>query len=88
MPRAYRIELTRAAERDLRGLSRDVLRRVDRKLQALSNDPRPHGSKKLEGSANTYRVRVGDYRILYEIEDTAILVLVVRVGHRREAYER
>ena len=88
MPRAYRIELTRAAERDLRGLSRDVLRRVDRKIQALSNDPRPHGSKKLEGSANTYRVRVGDYRILYEIEDTAILVLVVRVGHRREAYER
>jgi mRNA interferase RelE/StbE len=88
LPRAYRIELTRAAERDLRGLSRDVLRRVDRKIQALSNDPRPHGAKKLEGRANTYRVRVGDYRILYEVEDTAILVLVVRVGHRREVYER
>lgn len=88
MPREYRVELTRAAERDLRGLSRDVLRRVDRKIQALANDPRPHGAKKLEGSANTYRVRVGDYRILYEIEDAAILVLVVRVGHRREIYAR
>ena len=69
-------------------MSRDVLRRVDRKIQALSNDPRQHGAKKLEGSANTYLVRVGDYRILYEIEDAAILVLVVRVGHRREIYAR
>ena len=88
MAREYRIELTRAAERDLRGLPRDVLRRVDRRILALANDPRPRGARKLEGTANTYRVRVGDYRILYEIEDAAILVLVVRVGHRREIYAR
>lgn len=87
MPRrVYRVELTRSAERDLRRLPRHVLKRIDRKILGLADDPWPGGVKKLQGSESTYRIRVGDYRILYEVEDEAILVLVVRVRHRREVY--
>ncbi len=95
--RVYQIELTRSAERDLHALPGDIFRRIDRKIQffrridrkieALANDPRPNRVKKLQGSENSYRVRVGDYRILYEVEDAAVLVLIVRVAHRREVYD-
>jgi mRNA interferase RelE/StbE len=83
---AYRVELTPAAQRDLRSLDRPVLRRVDAKIRALAEDPRPHGAEKLAGEAEIYRIRVGDYRILYQIEDALVRVLVVRVRHRREVY--
>ena len=84
--RTYQVEFTRAADRDIRRLERDVLRRIKQKTQALADNPRPDGVVKLQGGEKTYRVRVGDYRILYELEDEAFLVLVVRVAHRREVY--
>lgn len=86
MPSPYRIELTRAAERDLRGLEKATLRRVDSAIQALADNPRPDGVVKLKGGTDEYRIRVGAYRILYLIEDDAVLVTVVRVGHRRDVY--
>jgi len=86
MSRTFRIELTRSAERELRALPRDVLRRVDRAIQGLRIEPRPNGCRKLQGSTSLFRIRVGDYRIVYELEDQAVLVLVIRVRHRREAY--
>lgn len=55
-------------------------------ITALEQDPRPSGCKKLRGATNTYRIRSGDYRVVYTIEDAELLVLVVRVGHRREVY--
>jgi mRNA interferase RelE/StbE len=71
----------------MRSLPKRDLRRVDARIQTLAVDPLPRGSLKLEGAmANWYRLRVGVYRILYETQDDAILVLVLRVRHRREAY--
>jgi mRNA interferase RelE/StbE len=83
---AYRVELTPAAQRDLRSLDRPVLRRIDAKIRSLAEEPRPHGVEKLAGDSEVYRVRVGDYRILYQIDDAVLVVLVVRVRHRREVY--
>ena len=82
----YRVELTRAAQRDLTALPKRDLRRIDVRLLALAEDPYPPGVEKLSGSEGLFRVRVGDYRILYQVEDDRLVVLVVRIRHRREAY--
>lgn len=84
----YQVRLTPAAQRDLDALDRPVLRRIDAKILALAQDPRPSGVQKLTGEGDLYRVRVGDYRILYTIEDAALVVLIVRVRHRSEVYRR
>jgi mRNA interferase RelE/StbE len=81
-----RVELTPAAQRDLRSLDRPVLRRIDARIRSLAEEPRPPGAEKLAGESEVYRVRVGDYRILYQIHDAVLTVLVVRVRHRREVY--
>lgn len=78
--------MTRAAERDLRALPEQALKRVDASILSLARNPRPDGVKKLRGAESLYRVRVGDYRIIYEIQDRAILIVIVRVRHRGEAY--
>lgn len=82
----YRIEVTPAAERALRRLPRDVLRRIDARILALSQDPYPPGAEKLQGEEAFFRIRVGDYRILYLVQHHRLVVVVVRVGHRREIY--
>ena len=82
----YRIELTRAAERDLDALPNHIFRRIDAHIRALAKTPRPHGVEKLAGRANRYRIRVSAYRVIYEIHDPVLVVLVVRIGHRREIY--
>jgi mRNA interferase RelE/StbE len=82
----YKIVLTSAARRDLRSLPRSIVRRVDAKLLGLGKDPRPQDAKKLRDRDELLRVRVGDYRILYRVEDDRLVVLVVRIGHRREVY--
>jgi mRNA interferase RelE/StbE len=78
--------LTRAAERGLAGLPKKDLRRVDARILALADDPRPPSSKKLEGVGNLYRIRSGDYRIIYQVEDARLVVIVVDVGNRRDVY--
>ena len=83
---AYRVELTGRAARDLRGLPRDEQKRIARKIDALAGDPRPHGYKKLEGSDDLYRIRVGNYRVIYSVEDEVLVVLVIRIGDRRDVY--
>lgn len=88
MTRRYRIELKPSAERAFMALPREVRRRLDRRLLALESDPRPPGTKALAGEAGVYRLRVGDYRVLYEVHDDRILVLVLAVGHRRDIYRR
>jgi mRNA interferase RelE/StbE len=82
----YRVFLERAAEKALRRLSADVHDRVITAIQDLATNPRPPGCRKLVGSGNDWRIRVGDYRVLYEIADTIRIVRVNRVGHRREIY--
>ena len=85
-PRRYEILLTRAAERGLASLSKSELRRVDAKIQGLAEIPRPPGVKKLEGADDLYRIRCGDYRIVYQIEVARLVIVVVNVGHRRDIY--
>jgi len=82
----YRVEITPAAQRELSKLPKNVQKRVDERIQALAENPRPPGSKKLEGEDGFHRIRVGDYRIVYQIKDKVLLVLVIRIGNRREVY--
>lgn len=84
---AYRVEFTTAAAREVRKLDPQVRRRILTALGELEHDPRPHGVRKLAGYDNAWRIRVGDYRALYEVIDERVLVTVFRVGHRREVYE-
>ncbi len=78
--------MERAAEKDLRRLSDEVHDRIIEGISALSSDPRPSGAKKLSGSKAGYRIRIGHYRVLYEIADSVRIVRVYRVAHRRDAY--
>ena len=84
---AYRLELKPAARRSLRKLPQDMQKRVARKLETLARNPRPAGAEKLKGLPDLYRLRVGDYRVLYQIQETILLVLVVQLGHRRKIYK-
>jgi mRNA interferase RelE/StbE len=79
--------LSPAAVRDLAALDKPAQRRVVARIEALASNPRPPGVTKLQGEANAWRIRVGDYRVLYTIEDGRRVVLVVRIGHRREVYK-
>lgn len=82
----YRVLLERAAEKDLKSLSSKLHNQVIATLQRLAKNPRPSGCRQLTGADNDWRVRVGDYRIVYEIDDTDQNVRVNRVRHRREVY--
>ncbi len=84
-PRKYRVEYTTAAARQVRKLEPGIRRRILTAIEALTDDPRPPGTKALQGSAG-YRLRIGDYRALYLIEDGTVTVLVFRVAHRGEVY--
>ena len=82
----YRILLERSAERDLRRLSAEMHERVIAAIRSLAANPRPPGCRKLTGSQHDWRIRVGDYRVVYEIADDIRVVRVNRVRHRREVY--
>ncbi|MBW1683082.1 MAG: type II toxin-antitoxin system RelE/ParE family toxin [Deltaproteobacteria bacterium] len=82
----YEVFLERRAERDLKRLPPDVFQRIIPFLKALSQDPKPAGCRKLVGSKNDWRIRVGDYRIIYEIDTKEKTVSVMRVRHRKDAY--
>jgi len=87
---AYRIVLTPAAEKDLQKLSKPNLRKVDRQIRALAGNPRSAAAKKLSGKSKEriYRVRVGDYQILYQIHDEVVTIIVIRVRKRDQAYRK
>lgn len=84
---SYEIKWAGPALRELRKLDKQTARRVLRAVTGLAADPRPAGVRALSGQpAGTMRLRVGDYRVVYVIEDEQIRILVVRVAHRREVY--
>ena len=82
----YEVYIEQAAEKDLKALPVEYFRNVIRRIQALSNNPHPSGCRKIKGSDNYWRIRIGNYRVLYEIDSTAKAVRVFRVKHRREIY--
>jgi mRNA interferase RelE/StbE len=84
----YRITYKQSVAKELRKLDRSQLKSVIKRIASLAANPRPVGCIRLQGGEGLYRVRQGDYRILYRIDDDILVVLVVKVGHRREVYGR
>ena len=82
----YALQFAPAAARWLRKADRETARRIRDVTEELRNDPRPPGAKMLTGSHGVFRIRTGDYRILYEVDDHQVVVLVLDVGHRRDIY--
>jgi mRNA interferase RelE/StbE len=82
----YRLLITASAEKDLRKLPDSLFRRINTQILALRDDPRPAGVVKLSGSLTGWRIRVGDYRIVFQIDDEARSITIVRVRHRRDVY--
>ena len=83
----YKVEIDQAAKRQLKKIPQAMLQQIGAAIDALALDPRPQGSTKLKAS-DFYRVRVGDYRIIYEIQDKHLIILVVSVGNRRDIYKK
>ncbi|MBI4284997.1 MAG: type II toxin-antitoxin system RelE/ParE family toxin [Chloroflexi bacterium] len=82
----YRLEVKRRAVKELSRISPDIGMRLLQSIESLASDPRPRQSHKLSESESSYRLRVGDYRVLYQVDDEARSVIIFRVGHRREVY--
>lgn len=82
----YEVVLERRAERDIKRLPEETFYRIVPQLKALSENPRRPGCRKITGSKNDWRVRVGDYRIIYEIDEREKAVKVMRIRHRRDVY--
>ena len=82
----YKVIVKPSADKALSKLPVDIQRRIVGASDALALDPRPHGVVKMAGDDNLWRVRMGEYRIVYEIHDGRLIVLVLRVAHRREVY--
>jgi mRNA interferase RelE/StbE len=88
-PQPYEIQILPAAQKELDALPKNIRRQVDRHITQLSQNPRPPHAKALKGKqfAGLYRVRSGDYRIIYQIKSDRLIVLIVKVGNRRDIYE-
>lgn len=86
MTSRYSIEFVAAAERALANIARRDQKRIALRIDALAQDPRPPGSRKLVGGTNEYRIRSGDYRVVYSVEDRKVLVIVMRIAHRKDIY--
>ena len=84
---SYRIEIKRSAAKELERLPENDRGRIVERIRSLAETPRPAGAKKLSGDEK-YRIRQGDYRILYQIHDDVVTVVVVKVGHRRDVYKK
>ena len=83
---SYRVELTHEAEGFLETLPIKIQKQIVRKLDSLVNNPRPPKCRKIRGSKNSYRIKSGIYRIVYQIYEDKLLVFVIRISHRSEAY--
>lgn len=85
---SYEVRLKPSAQRALSKLPRDIQRRVAARIDALTKEPRPSGCEKLTGEESLYRVRVGEYRIVYQVTDRVLTVMIVAIGHRSDIYRR
>ena len=84
----YQIEITSTAKRDLSKLPKNFLKQIDRKILALAENPYPPDVKKIKGHLNLYRIRSGDYRLIYQINKNILIVIIVRVRHRKDIYKK
>ena len=86
MPK-YSVRFVRSARKELEALPDVAIRRIFPRIEALADDPRPAGCKKLRGARDLWRIRIGNYRVIYQIEDTILLVEIRAVGDRKDIYE-
>jgi mRNA interferase RelE/StbE len=84
--RQYDLVFYPAALRSLRKLPRDVNQRIQKDVEALRDNPRPHGAKAPAGSSGWLRIRIGDYRVIYEVRDTELVIVIIQAGHRSVIY--
>ncbi|UCF47513.1 MAG: type II toxin-antitoxin system RelE/ParE family toxin [Myxococcales bacterium] len=84
---SYNVELTRTAEKQLRRIAKRDRKRVVEAIQGLAERPRPRGARKLQGYDDIYRIRVGQYRIVYEVFEDRVVLIVLKVGHRKDIYK-
>jgi mRNA interferase RelE/StbE len=82
----YRVEVKESAIKELARLQSDIGKRILHSIEMLASNPRPIQSRKLSASISSHRLRVGDYRVLYQVDDSEKLISVYKVGHRREIY--
>lgn len=82
----YAITVSRSAEKELQHLDSTWIPKISRAIDALAENPSPNGCKKLKGSKDLWRIRVGDYRIIYAVDDIVRIIAVERIAHRKEAY--
>jgi len=83
----YRIEFLKTAQKELLKLPREIQRRMAAKLDALLSDPYPPDAKKLRNGNGRFRIRIGNYRIIYRIEEEQLVILIIKIGHRRNIYD-
>jgi mRNA interferase RelE/StbE len=83
----YKVEITPAAQRTIKKFPKNIQRKLIEIIELLAEDPRPVGVVKLSTTENLYRVRTGDYRIIYEIQDQILLIIITKVGHRKDVYK-
>ena len=86
-PRTYSVAIESPAWRQINRLSEEVQNRLFDKIYTLELDPRPSGCKKLRGKTGLYRLRLGDYRIIYDVQDSVLVVVVVKLGDRKDIYD-
>ena len=83
---SFRLEWRASAAKELRKIDRQVIPRIMAAVEQLACEPYPPGAKKLQGTESSYRIRVGDYRIVYEVDAAEVVIIIVRVRHRKEVY--
>ena len=88
MKNKYKIELHKCCKKDIKKIPRKVQNQIKDSIRELSIDPRPLNCVKMKGDNSLYRIRCGDYRVVYSIEDHVLLVLVIEIGHRSEIYRK
>ncbi len=85
---SYRIEWKKSARKELKKLDKPIIPRILKLVETLAQDPYPPGSRKIIGARKTFRIRSGDYRIVYSVYEDVLIVQIIRVGHRKEVYRK
>ncbi|MBS1588813.1 MAG: type II toxin-antitoxin system RelE/ParE family toxin [Bacteroidetes bacterium] len=83
----YNVEFKKSAEKELAALPTDIIAKMRKAILSLKVNPLPTGSKKLKGRKNDYRIRVGNYRVVYQIKNEVLIVYVIKIGHRKDIYK-
>jgi mRNA interferase RelE/StbE len=83
----YDVHWKESAKKELKNLDKQIIKRLLENITQLAENPRPLTCKKLQGADNLYRVRVGDYRVVFSIDDKVLIIEIIRVGHRRKIYQ-